>query len=524
MYCDKCKIFEKNLQTYWDNVIKPLILQKFPLKQQGFRTINSDFDFLIKQIELQKEKYSIKEITIENLFLEKDNNDNNNNINNNLETKKVKVNAKEERRTNSEGKIITEKKKDDILNHLNKENNNVIKEKEDIKVLRENNISKIQNFLENFIKRTNSMKNLRRKTITSITTCSSSAIEDNNNNMNNNMNIIKGPIENIILKQNLSVIKEEPKNDKKQKLKPYMIGGSISLIRELIVPKYKDDHEIEGDNIIFKDGNNKLDLLLIHPNILLKKIIFDDFLYDDKYILLINHFCQQCFSFVNKEIFFKKIFDCYNFYINKKKKTINEIKNLIDFLNVLVIEMFRYYEEIEYNEIHIKLLYSFYRDLLSHLLTTLDFENEENDDNEEIEEDEEKEKKHKDNDSFSEKEEKEEEEDEEEIKTKEKKNKSKKNNEIKITRENLILLNLNLELKAKKIEKQLKNFPKRKHSKDNNSTKAPKKEEKVNKSSFFSFSSIIGFNKRKTMPKPEKIDIKPKKKPVSRFNKSNSRI
>ena len=68
---------------------------------------------------------------------------------------------------------------------------------------------------------------------------------------------------------------------------------------------------------------------------MLKKIIFEDFLNNNK--LLIYHLCQQCFCFINKEIFFKKIIDCYHFY-KKKNTDFILIKNILEFFNILVIE------------------------------------------------------------------------------------------------------------------------------------------------------------------------------------------
>jgi hypothetical protein len=97
---------------------------------------------------------------------------------------------------------------------------------------------------------------------------------------------------------------------------------------------------------------------------MLKKIIFEDFM--NKNELLIYHFCQQCFCFINKDIFFKKIFDCYKFY--KNNISIIKLKNLIDFINILIIEMFDYYKIFDFKESHFELIKKFYNDLINDLI------------------------------------------------------------------------------------------------------------------------------------------------------------
>ena len=82
--------------------------------------------------------------------------------------------------------------------------------------------------------------------------------------------------------------------------------------------------------------------------------------------LLIYHFCQQCFCFINKDIFFKKIFDCYNFY--KNNISIIKLKNLIDFINILIIEMFDYYKIYDFKESYFELIKKFYNDLINNLI------------------------------------------------------------------------------------------------------------------------------------------------------------
>ena len=95
--------------------------------------------------------------------------------------------------------------------------------------------------------------------------------------------------------------------------------------------------------------------------------------------LIIYHFCQQCFCFLNKEIFFKKIFHCYKIYKNKGIP-LDNLQNLIDFINILIIEMFKYYEKMNYNEMQINLIKKFYKELITDCI--INIKEEENDINE----------------------------------------------------------------------------------------------------------------------------------------------
>jgi hypothetical protein len=108
---------------------------------------------------------------------------------------------------------------------------------------------------------------------------------------------------------------------------------------------------------------------------MLQKIIKEDFM--NKNVLLIYHFCQQCFCFVNKEIFFRKIFLCYKFYKNNTSK--KKLANLIEFINVLIIEMFRYYQKINLKDAYVAIIKKFYYELITDLISSLDNVDSEND-------------------------------------------------------------------------------------------------------------------------------------------------
>ena len=402
--------------TSWENEIKPFVSEKFPLIQNGIFNQNSDFDYLIKVIDKLKKKYTKKEKKKEKNNKNKTNiNDNNkkspkeNKDNKEVNIKKANKDIKkvDEKQHKSIGYFKNEKRRgtetnipdvEEIQNYTKKQTENIsnkikvknMKEKEDvedIKKLRKKNMSKIYIFLQQFmednnikeIKRTNSMINLRphSQTITSETTNDSSIIEENlninkiisndnkiglesniniNNEINNNNKKSKKVYGDIFTET------EEKKNKKEMKEEEVQKSNSNPLYIK-IAPFYKDDAPEEGKTIIFKPDTNNISYIL--PDILLQKIIKDDFIHDN--ILLIYHFCQQSFCFVDKEIFFMKLVSCYNFF--KKKNTPKEkLYNLVEFINILVIEMFQYYQKINLKEIHVVNIKKFYNQLITEII------------------------------------------------------------------------------------------------------------------------------------------------------------
>ena len=113
---------------------------------------------------------------------------------------------------------------------------------------------------------------------------------------------------------------------------------SETLKKKGITKEFNEEEEKNEINIKYKkDG---ITMVAISLDLLLKKIVTENFFKENP--LKIYSFCQQCFCFIDKEILFNKIFNCYEFYKKKKLVTIR-IFDLIKFLNVLVIEMYEYY-------------------------------------------------------------------------------------------------------------------------------------------------------------------------------------
>ena len=362
MYIEYYKKFENPLLENWNNNIKPYILEKYPKTSTGIFTHNSDLHYIIDLIDDLKEKYKV---------------------------------IKEDKFNEIKIKNIPNKEDNDLKNDLIRKKPN-LKKKEDINTLKDKIQNKIVTFLDDFIeenkiKRSNSMMSLRNcKTISSFTTCDDSICYDDNTKKEGKINLNqlliidnseiyqrKKKIKDIIQRsKNLNQINLEKKvsqvpetKNKLEKLKKIgQINEHSNLLKTNMIPKYRDkEEEMEKVNIEYKDKNKTI-LNYISVDLLLKKIIFQNFI--DKNTLLIYHFCQQCFCFVSKDIFFKKLFDCYNFYKNKKIP-FDVLKNLIEFINILVVEMFEYYDIINYKEMCINHIKEFYKELIIDIISNI---------------------------------------------------------------------------------------------------------------------------------------------------------
>ena len=105
-----------------------------------------------------------------------------------------------------------------------------------------------------------------------------------------------------------------------------------------LTKEFIETDEEKDINIRYKEHGNKI--IAISLDLLLKKIVRENFLEENP--IKIYSFCQQCFCFIDKDILFNKIFNCYNFYKKENVNIIN-IYNLVKFLNILVLEMYEYY-------------------------------------------------------------------------------------------------------------------------------------------------------------------------------------
>lgn len=301
LYIEENK-FNETLLNIWSNEIKPYLIKNYPMTKENIFNQNSDLEFIMKSLDKEVIKY------------------------------------KKEMKEKSKIRLL---KKEFNINQLNI-----------IEVKRINSMTNL----------TSSSQNINNETI----------LDDTNRLEDENLNINK-LIENKYEKKGnnnkdvgfLNILKKNYTIKEKEidliNIKPRDKRSNTTRNIKQMLPRYKDLKE-ENNTIFFKGHNNNLSF--ISADLMLKKIIFDDFM--NKNELLIYHFCQQCFCFINKDIFFKKIFDCYKFY--KNNISLTNLKNLVDFINVLIIEMFEYYKIIDFNESHFELIKKFYNELINDLI------------------------------------------------------------------------------------------------------------------------------------------------------------
>ena len=307
------------------------------------------------------------------------------NVDNNLNIKKTfKQNYHEEKQNNKEYKNYPNEKE-------------IIEEKKEI----DNYIKTIfDEFLgrNSLIKKTNSMPDLTHINIVEAKVKKRPSLmrnkQSNINELNNLNEVIGFVSEKIIEEQNESedfmpIIKindniydkqdnnssknseDEKEDDDEQNEQPIANLRSRSFYKEKeMTYLYYEENEHKNSNIKYNNTNNQIDN--ISSNLLLKKIIFEDFLKKQPDIIL--HFCQQCFCFIKTDVFFEKILNCYLYY-RKKKISIEKLANLIDFLNALIIEMIEYYKSIPLEDL--PTIKNIYNTIISDLIVNHYFDDEE---------------------------------------------------------------------------------------------------------------------------------------------------
>ena len=130
-------------------------------------------------------------------------------------------------------------------------------------------------------------------------------------------------------------------------------------------PYFSDEFSTEGVTII----HNKKVLIQMTFNLFLKKIVVGNF-FNDYFEYSIN-FIEQCFYFMKRDIVFKKIINCYKYYTDLKVPFIQR-KNLIHFMNILVIKMYECFTKIESTEDILSVIKTFYNNLINELKAIVD--------------------------------------------------------------------------------------------------------------------------------------------------------
>ena len=197
-------------------------------------------------------------------------------------------------------------------------------------------------------KRTNSMVSLRphSQTIDSKATRDSSLKRENSDlnkqSSQKNINIIKEFNSNK--NDNVDKDKEKLKLDEENK---------NEIITEEKSDKNNISENIQKNEFTFEE--------------FLNKIINDNYIKDN--VKLIYHFCQQCFCFIKVETLFEQILNCYEGL--QKDNSDGKLNKLIEFTDVLVIEMIDYYEGESSIDKYILIAKGFYYKLLSDLILNL---------------------------------------------------------------------------------------------------------------------------------------------------------
>ena len=155
---------------------------------------------------------------------------------------------------------------------------------------------------------------------------------------------------------NNNSIKNECKEDEIIKRK------SSKNSKQEILMTFNHEDEKKDSNIVYNQINKNKKIKYISLDLLLKKIVIDDFI--EKNILLIYYFSQQCFCFIETKILFSKINDCFKFY-RSQGVPIKYLYNIITFFNILVLEMFDYYKEIKEEDPSLSLINKFYENVMN---------------------------------------------------------------------------------------------------------------------------------------------------------------
>ena len=325
---------EEKIKLDWNLKIKPLLLKKYHFQKDGIFTVNADVEFLIKEVD----KINMPQIQIseeENCRIRNKLND--------IRMNTIYISSKHimkynkpmtNTRTYKDNKIFNNNKiipenKGKKNNQINKANKKPLKKVESAmdQKLNKNKKDEQRNIIleiekefdiMNEKKRNNSTDEQKRRKITLTKPYDPykyvNEIDNNNNNNENEPD--KKKEENTTTQDNS---KKEKEKEKEKEM-------SVNYIDEL-------DSE---STIKYKGGEIKQ----ISFDLLLKKIATSDFF--DKHINKIYNFSQQCFCFIQAEILFQKIINCYNF-LKKVKVPYIHARKLIYFFDLLLVEMCEYY-------------------------------------------------------------------------------------------------------------------------------------------------------------------------------------
>jgi hypothetical protein len=135
------------------------------------------------------------------------------------------------------------------------------------------------------------------------------------------------------------------------------------ILNKEINPNFIEEFETERVTIVHKIKDKNI-ISKMAFNLFLKKIVINNF-YNDNIIYMTN-FAEQCFYFIKKEIIFKKIMSCFHYYTQLKVPFVQR-KNLIYFMNLLIVKMYSHYITISQKDEIILLIKDFYNNIISEI-------------------------------------------------------------------------------------------------------------------------------------------------------------
>ena len=152
-----------------------------------------------------------------------------------------------------------------------------------------------------------------------------------------------------------------------EKMNPNNVRHSYTAEFKTLLPKIKeitpffsDEFETQGTTIV----KNNIIITQMTLNLFLKKIVVGNFF--DEYIEYTINFTEQCFYFMKREIIFKKLIDCYNYY-TEIKVPFDQRKKLINFTSLLVIKLYYCFTRIDQQEEILSIIKQFYNDRINEI-------------------------------------------------------------------------------------------------------------------------------------------------------------
>ena len=141
---------------------------------------------------------------------------------------------------------------------------------------------------------------------------------------------------------------------------------SISICNEM-KPNYIEKDEIELKTIEHLPNHR---IKLIDINLLLKKVTENSFSLEENKVLY--SFIKQSFSFINLDIFLKKIKKCYEHY-RLKDKLNPKVQQLVEFFNAFIIEMIIYNKSVIFDNKILEIINSFYINLKDDIINIIKY-------------------------------------------------------------------------------------------------------------------------------------------------------